>query len=856
MAGVFLSYAREDGEACAAELRERLGREAADIVIKQDRLLLEGGVGWWKQITDAIDSVEFLVLVVTPKALASGNVQKEWRYARQQGVCVYPVKGAPDAELQFAKMPRWMSKAHFFDLEKEWPTFIAHLRKGCDTPRVPFMAPDLPPHFVERPAEYEALKNLLLTADRSQPVAITTALVGAGGFGKTTLAAAVCHDEGIIENYDDGILWVPLGQEPNVAASLLAVYAALTGERPGFAGAEDIAYELGRKLEERTCLLVIDDVWDSEHVRPFLRAGKSTARLFTTPNTDIASTARPVPVDQMREEEAVAMLAKGVAGLDSGQAGELAHRLGEWPLALEIAAAMIRRRVSQGDSAGHAAGRLLAIVERRGVGALENPTAERRHRTISSVVETSLELLGDHERRRLEELSIVPEDVAIPIAVAASVWGLDEIDAEEAALRLARLSLVKLDLERGVLRLHDVIRSWLAEKLGDAREVHERLVQAWPDWRKLPGEYAWRWLPWHLRLAERKEDIERILWDPEWMQAKLKATDVNALVADYEHLEPSVEVELLQGALRLSAHVLAVDPRQFASQMLGRLLAHGDVPGVGKFVDEVAAGAPRPWLRPLWPTLHPPGTGLARTLEGHSAWHGVAVTPDGQRAVSASWDRTLKVWDLETGRALRTLEGHSDSVSGVAVTPDGKWAVSASWDNTLQVWDLETGRALRTLEGHSDSVRGVAVTPDGKRAVSASEDNTLKVWDLETGRALRTLAGHSDWVLGVAVTPDGKRAVSASSDKTLQVWDLETGRALRTLEGHSDWVLGVAVTPDGQRAVSASWDKTLQMWDLETGSLVATFHCDAAALCCTFASAQDIVAGDRGGRVHFLRLEE
>jgi WD40 repeat protein len=79
-------------------------------------------------------------------------------------------------------------------------------------------------------------------------------------------------------------------------------------------------------------------------------------------------------------------------------------------------------------------------------------------------------------------------------------------------------------------------------------------------------------------------------------------------------------------------------------------------------------------------------------------------------------------------------------VKGVAVTADGKRAVSASQDWTLKVWDLDTGRTLRTLEGHSDSVNGVAVTPDGRRAVSASSDKTLKVWDLDTGRAVRTLA--------------------------------------------------------------------------------------------------------------------
>jgi WD40 repeat protein len=129
------------------------------------------------------------------------------------------------------------------------------------------------------------------------------------------------------------------------------------------------------------------------------------------------------------------------------------------------------------------------------------------------------------------------------------------------------------------------------------------------------------------------------------------------------------------------------------------------------------------------------------------------------------------------------------------------------------------------------------------------------VWDLESGREVRTLAGHSDVVNGVAVSADGRRAVSASDDDTLKVWDLESGRELRTLAGHSGWVYGVGVSADGRRAVSASWDQTLKVWDLETGALVTTFTCDAAARCCAFAGARRIVAGDAGGRVHFLSLE-
>ena len=91
---VFLSYARADGEQFATQLRQRL--EAEHIPLWQDRVGMEGGRDWWQQITEALDHVEFMVLVMTPAAMLSQTVRREWRYARQQGVCVYPVKGAPD----------------------------------------------------------------------------------------------------------------------------------------------------------------------------------------------------------------------------------------------------------------------------------------------------------------------------------------------------------------------------------------------------------------------------------------------------------------------------------------------------------------------------------------------------------------------------------------------------------------------------------------------------------------------------------------------------------------------------------------------------------------------------------------
>jgi WD40 repeat protein len=109
------------------------------------------------------------------------------------------------------------------------------------------------------------------------------------------------------------------------------------------------------------------------------------------------------------------------------------------------------------------------------------------------------------------------------------------------------------------------------------------------------------------------------------------------------------------------------------------------------------------------------------------------------------------VWDLNTGRLLNTLEGHSDDISSVATSSDNSKIVSGTYDNTIKVWDLNTGRLLNTLEGHTSPVSSVAISSDNSKIVSGSDDCTLTVWDLNTGRLLNTLEGHSLPVSSVAV---------------------------------------------------------------------------------------------------------
>jgi WD40 repeat protein/serine/threonine protein kinase len=195
---------------------------------------------------------------------------------------------------------------------------------------------------------------------------------------------------------------------------------------------------------------------------------------------------------------------------------------------------------------------------------------------------------------------------------------------------------------------------------------------------------------------------------------------------------------------------------------------------------------------------------------------GVAFGPDGRQVATASADKTFKVWDAADGRLLRTYVGHTHRVVGVSFSADGRQIASASHDSTIKLWDAETGQLLRTLKGHGP-VMAVAFSPDGRRLVSGSMDKTLKLWDTESGQDLRTLYGHENEVSLVAFNHDGTALASASLDRTVKIWDAASGQELRTLKGHTDRVFSVAFSPDDKEVASAGFDQTIRLWQVATG---------------------------------------
>jgi WD40 repeat protein len=225
------------------------------------------------------------------------------------------------------------------------------------------------------------------------------------------------------------------------------------------------------------------------------------------------------------------------------------------------------------------------------------------------------------------------------------------------------------------------------------------------------------------------------------------------------------------------------------------------------------------------PALSDGWSACLQTLEGHSGEvSSVAFSHDSARLASASYDRTVKIWDAHSGACLQTLEGHSNYVSSVAFSHDSARLASASYDGTVKIWDAHSGACLQTLEGHSTYVSSVAFSHDSARLASASYDRTVKIWDAHSGACLQTLEGHSDPVSSVAFSHDSARLASASYDRTVKIWDAHSGACLQTLEGHSSWVNSVAFSLDSARLASASYDGTVKIWDAHSSACLQTLE--------------------------------
>ena len=216
---------------------------------------------------------------------------------------------------------------------------------------------------------------------------------------------------------------------------------------------------------------------------------------------------------------------------------------------------------------------------------------------------------------------------------------------------------------------------------------------------------------------------------------------------------------------------------------------------------------------------------LLKTLPGHNKTISqVKFSPDGKFIASASWDKTIKLWNAKNGDYIDTLKHHKGGVNSVAFSPNSKLLVAASEDKTISIWQIadDKPQLLQTLTGHQDSVKSITISPDGKLIASGSYDKTIKLWDLK-GNLLHTLEGHDLAITCLQFSPDRNILASSSWDNTIKLWQINNrgqGQQLYTLSGHQDGVTSLSFNSIGTILASGSGDRNIKLWDTKAGTLV------------------------------------
>jgi WD40 repeat protein len=789
----FISYARRGGSEAAERLRDLLA--ANDIRAWQDRTHLRGGDDFWQQIEQSIKRCSYLVMVVTPDAFDEERriLRREWYTARNAGTCVIPVKGVRDMDLDDA-LPRWLKSRHVIDLDqpKEMRTMIEQLQGECKVERVPFMVEDLPVNYTPRSKLNDDLLTRLLSGAEPR-VGVTAALRGAGGFGKTVLARSICHDDRVIAAFEHGILWMTLGEQPRVLDKLSILYAAITGEPRTFSDPDVARGELAETLRFKRCLIVIDDVWNYDDLEPFLLWGRESARLITTRQASIVAQAHAieVSVNAMTTEEAVSMMTADLPEMGRARSAlaDVAQRLGEWPVLLNLFTGHVRESIQYGQDAIDALKDLLMELDQVGATAFDRATAKDRTQAIDLTLGVSLKRLSQAEKDRCFELAVFPEDVAIPVTVVGDLWHTTDVDTRRNLRRFADLGLITLDLARRSIGVHDVVRDYFSRRLARSQaEVHASLVDAWPDLTRPPHDYAWRWLAHHLAKANREEKLRQLLTNSAWLTARLARHGLAALIDDFEYLGERDTVRLVQYALEMDARALFANPSLLPTQLLGRL-RHGTSPEIDRLIKSTIEGTSGPWLRPLDGAIHPPGGALARVLRGYAAGHegtvrSIAMDPHGRWAITAgnsSQDQAVIIWNLRSG-SLRRLPGQARAggYTPLAIAGDGTTAFIASGTEVRLVGTTEGNEIASHFTGDA-IVTAVALSNDGTIGIWGTADGLVSAWAFADGSPF-ILGRHTGRVDAIDIA-QGARVFASADEDEVRLWDLEKRNLIANVTG-------------------------------------------------------------------------
>jgi WD40 repeat protein len=701
------------------------------------------------------------------------------------------------------------------------------------------------PWVVDRPDEVGEVIAALRRGD-GRTIGVTTAVQGAGGFGKTTVAKIVRADSRVLRRYRGRIYWVSLGREAGretLAGTISGLIARLDPDRPvTFTDARQAAAYLAAVLASGPRrLLILDDVWTAEQLDAFPVAGRC-ARLVTTRVPSLTSgTAVAVQVDQMTETQARAVLLNGLPPLPSEVVLELLTQTRRWPLLLRLVSSLLAEQARLDRDIGPVAEGLLKRLRGAGVRAVDELTGaaarplsvddpDQRSRAVRATIEASTGLLTADERARLTELAVFAEDEAIPLALVTDLWlatgDLDAVAARALAVRLADLALLTAAADgSATVTMHDVIRDYLRAGLGHTHltTLHRMLLnqaaRALPRaqapgssrtvtaWWKLPASarYLRDHLVEHLLAAGRAADAETVACDLRWADARLGWSGPAGPDADLA-LVATLRAARLRRLLSQAAHLLAPTdpPHSRADIFCARVSSDADW---GPQAAAITAARGQPALIGKGRPPGPAETAYRRTLVSHDyEAEAISIAPDSTRLALKSRSGRARVWDTATGECLAVL---TKARGTVRMATDGTWLAFTKDTKLVRVRDADSGKRRAVIKTWAYPA---AVAPDGSWVATISRGR-VRFWDARTGAVL---LGHDSGAAPPAghSRPAAVRGGRARLKEAL-IWAAAnlSRKRLRYVPGTT----ATAVSPNGAWLAVTADNETVQLWNTSNG---------------------------------------
>jgi hypothetical protein len=759
----------------------------------------------------------------------------------------------------------------------------------------------LPPTagLIDRP---ELTNELVRRLTDARATAQVVALVGAGGFGKTTAAMLACGRHEVLAAYPGGLLWCTLSRDADsasLAQKINDLISTLGGDRPNFVDPMLAGFALGELLDRgEPVLLVIDDVWTSDQLDPFLLGGSRCCRLVTTRNAAaVPDSSSRFIVDTLSRDESAQLLHRGLPSGPPTVFDPLLRLTGEWPLLIALANNLLRRRVARGVELVAAVDELVERLRSDGPASFDQMST--REPAVRVTMQATMELLSNEDQDRFYKLAVFPEGVVVPIGVVQLLWRLDGPKAVACCERLHDHSLVGLG-ERGVT-LHRAIQAYLRAEIGPERfeRVNGELVDALkadlpagadPLWWRLPAEpgYWWSFLPYHLRAAGRPDQAEALLHDIGWIGRSL-AFGPNDLAAFAAQVAQSSDphARLILDAVMKDEMLLTLAPPtvDVADLLCDRLV---DAPELGAVVEryERRRAPDRPRVRVRWPrpggeavlgvagrvstclfadadqilaattttmfmlTGRPP---VARVLTIEFVGSVVAVvhTTDDILIATAAGDRTV-VRELAARREIAVLPtepAQSDSDQVVyAFGAGGRWLARCA-GTEVAIWDLADAARPRVTFNAGHAVTTCVAGPTGTWLLTGGPAGHLATWNTATGHNLRSF--HVDGaVLGGAIAPDERWLAATTDAGGLWVSGPDAEHLGPRLDTTARVTRACAASPDGRWLATADDDGTVTVWRTDDWQVAAATSIDTEDGLTTVAwspdSAELCVGGDRG----------